>query len=112
MEGKPMIVIPIAYDQPAVAARVAWLNVAEVLSVTNISAEQLRLTLEKILKNPSYRDAAIAIQANIREARGLECAADLIEDALEKYAGNHRATSRDVHCGIVMDNFRDRDRCR
>jgi zeaxanthin glucosyltransferase len=84
MEGKPMIAIPIAYDQPAVAARLAWLKVAEVLPAHRLSALGLRLALAKLLNDASYRDAAIKMQASIRSARGLERAADVIEDALRR----------------------------
>lgn len=82
MEGKPMIAIPIAYDQPAVAARLAWLRVAEVLPAHRLSAEGLRLALSKLLNDAGYRDAAKKMQASIRSACGLEHAADVIEDAL------------------------------
>ena len=82
MEGRPMIAIPLAYDQPAVAARLAWLKVAEVLPANELSAEGLRLALSKVLGNASYRDAAKELQASLRCARGLERAANLIEGAL------------------------------
>jgi MGT family glycosyltransferase len=82
MEAKPMIAIPMAYDQPAVAARLAWAGVAEVLPVRRLSAQALRLVLTKLLNDTSYRDAAVKLQTNIRSASGLERAADLIEGAL------------------------------
>ena len=82
MEGRPMIAIPIAYDQPAVAARLAWLKVAEVLPASELSVERLRLALSKVLSNASYRNAAKELQASLRCARGLERAANLIEGAL------------------------------
>ncbi len=85
LEGKPMIAIPMAYDQPAVAARLAWLKVAEVLPAKSLSAKQLRLALSKLLNNASYCDAARELQARIRSARGLENAVEVIEKALEKY---------------------------
>jgi zeaxanthin glucosyltransferase len=86
MEGKPMIAIPMAHDQPAIAARLAWLKIAEVLPVDGLSEEQLRLTLLKLLNNTSYRDAAIEAQAKIRSVRGLERAVEVIEEALERFA--------------------------
>ena len=81
-----MIVIPKAFDQPAVAARLQWLGVAEVLSIEDLSAGRLRVALSKILSEPSYRNAARQVQAKIQSAHGLERAADLIEKALEGYA--------------------------
>jgi zeaxanthin glucosyltransferase len=86
MEGKPMIAIPMAHDQPAIAARLAWLKIAEVLPVDGLSEEQLRLALLKLLNNASYRDAAIEAQAKIRSVRGLERAVEVIEEALERFA--------------------------
>ncbi len=84
MEGKPMVVIPMAHDQPAVAARLAWLGIAEVLPAKRLSAKKLNLALAKILGNASYRDAAMKAQVGIRCARGLERAVEVIEKALEK----------------------------
>ena len=86
LEGKPMIVIPTAHDQPALAARLAWLNVAEVLSAKRLSTKQIGLALQNLLSNPSYRDTARNLQATIRSADGLKHAVDVIEEALEKHA--------------------------
>jgi zeaxanthin glucosyltransferase len=89
MEGKPLIVIPKSFDQPAVAARLEWLGVAEVLRLEGLSAGQIRLALAKVLGDPSYGDAARVVQGKIRSARGLERAADVIEELLEIHAGEH-----------------------
>jgi zeaxanthin glucosyltransferase len=86
MEGKPMVVIPKAFDQPAVAARLEWLGVAEVVSVDNISAQRLRSALSKVLIDPSYRNAAGEVQGIMRSVRGLHRAADIIEQELGSYA--------------------------
>jgi zeaxanthin glucosyltransferase len=94
LEGKPMIAIPIDYDQPAVAARLAWLKVAEVLPVKRLSAKQIRLALAKLLNDTIYRDAATELQAKIRSANGLEHAVKVIEEALEQYACKHAPPAR------------------
>ena len=83
MEGKPMIVIPKFFDQPAVAVRLERLGVAEVLSADKLSAEQIRVALAKVFSDPSYRRSAKEVQAQILSARGLERAADVIEELLE-----------------------------
>jgi MGT family glycosyltransferase len=88
MRGKPMIAIPKAFDQPAIAARLEWLGVAEVLPLTNLSARQIRTSLINVLHNPSYRDAARELQAKMQSARGLERAADVIEDSLKNLVNN------------------------
>jgi MGT family glycosyltransferase len=87
MEGKPMIVIPKSFDQPAVAARLDRLRVAEVLQAEGLSVDQISLALAKMLSNPSYREAAREVQVKIRSARGLERAADIIEELMEHHAG-------------------------
>ena len=87
LEGKPMIVIPTAHDQPALAARLAWLSVAEVLSAKRLSTKQIGLALQNLLSNPSYRDTARNLQARIRSARRIGThAVEVIEEALEKHA--------------------------
>jgi zeaxanthin glucosyltransferase len=87
IEGKPMIAIPITHDQPALAARLAWLGIAEVIPEKRLSVKRLRSALVKLLNNASYRVAARDVQAKIRSARGLERAVDVIEGALERSAG-------------------------
>jgi MGT family glycosyltransferase len=84
MEGKPILAIPIAYDQPAIADRLAWLGVSEVLPLEALATKQVRIALEKLLNNESYRNAAVDLQGRIRHACGLTHAVDLIEAALKK----------------------------
>jgi zeaxanthin glucosyltransferase len=85
-EGKPMIAIPLAHDQPAVAARLARLNIAEVLPAMRLSAKRLRVAMTKLLNNPRYREAAEEVQTKIRSIHGCERAVEIIEEALEKWA--------------------------
>lgn len=86
MEGKPMIAIPLAHDQPAVAARLARLKIAEILPVMRLSAKQIRAAVIKLLNDRSYRDAAVEMQTKLQSVHGVECAVGVIEDALAKYA--------------------------
>jgi UDP:flavonoid glycosyltransferase YjiC (YdhE family) len=53
-----------------------------VVSVDNISAQQLRSALSKVLNDPSYRNAASAVQQKLRSIPGPERAADIIEKKL------------------------------
>lgn len=92
MQGKPMIAIPKTLDQPAIAARLARFGAAIVLRPGKLSAQEIRSALAKILQDPSYRNAARALQARIQSARGLEKAVNLIEDAMEDHM---RASGRD-----------------
>jgi len=55
-----------------------------VLPADGLSAKQIRVALGKVLSDPSYRKSANEVQAKIISARGLERAADVIEELLEK----------------------------
>jgi len=86
MEGKPMIAIPLAHDQPAVAARLARLKIAEVLPVMRLSAKRIRTAVIKLLKDAGYRDAAVEMQTKLQSLHGVECAVEVIEAALARHA--------------------------
>jgi MGT family glycosyltransferase len=83
MEGKPMIAIPLAHDQPAIAARLARLKLAVVLPVMRLSAKRIRKAVVQLLTDPSYRDAAAEMQDKLKSLRGLERAVEVIEGSLE-----------------------------
>jgi MGT family glycosyltransferase len=85
LQGKPMLALPLTLDQPAIAAHLARLGVAEVLSTENRSAQQICAALVKVQKDTRYRDAAQKLQTQIRSLGGLDRAADIIEEALAKY---------------------------
>ncbi|WP_263359052.1 glycosyltransferase [Acidicapsa ligni] len=82
MEGKPMVVIPITHDQPALAARLARLTVAEVIPEKMLSTKRLRLAVLKVLCNASYSNVAREIQTKILSTYGLERAVKVIEEEL------------------------------
>lgn len=91
MAGKPMLLIPLAYDQPAMAARLARLGIAEVLPVMRLSSERIRSGITKLLCDVRYRDAAVEMQSKIRLLHGSERSADVIEESLSRYlAGRHQ----------------------
>jgi zeaxanthin glucosyltransferase len=81
-EGVPLVAIPIGNDQPGVASRIAYRRAGVVVPSRKLKAERLRRAIEQVLSDPSYRANAQRIQASIREANGLERAADLVEQAL------------------------------
>jgi zeaxanthin glucosyltransferase len=85
MAGKPMIVIPMAYDQPAIAARLARLHIAKVLPIMRLSAARIRSAVTALLGDTSYDQAAVAMQSKLQSLRGSIAASDIIESALEQY---------------------------
>jgi zeaxanthin glucosyltransferase len=93
MAGKPMILIPMAYDQPAIAARLARLHVAKVLPIMRLSAARIRTAVITLLGDASYEQAAVAMQSTLQSLRGSTEASDIIEDVLERYFDLQRINS-------------------
>jgi zeaxanthin glucosyltransferase len=87
MEGKPMVAIPLAHDQPAIAARLARLGIAEVLPVMRLSASKIHRAVTRVSNDPRYRDAALKMQAELHSLNGSQRAADVIEETLEEHVG-------------------------
>lgn len=82
-EGKPMIAIPIAHDQPAIAMRLARLGVAVVLPIMRLTVDQIRTAVATVLSESSYRDGAEQLQRELNSFEGAEQAVEIIERNLE-----------------------------
>jgi zeaxanthin glucosyltransferase len=81
-EGLPMVALPLAFDQPAVGARIARAKVGEVVKPRAATAARLYEAIARVLDSPSYRARAEVIQTEIKAAGGVARAADLIEARL------------------------------
>jgi len=79
--GVPLVAIPLAFEQPATAARLARAGVADIVP-KRFSRARLRIAVERVLGNSSYRENAARVQAEIATAGGVQRAADLTEAAL------------------------------
>jgi MGT family glycosyltransferase len=89
--GVPMVAIPIGYDQPGTAARIAHHGTGELIEVDELTTDLLRDLIEKVLQDPSYRERAEYFQKVISKTRGLDVAADIIEQAFQKYETDNLA---------------------
>jgi zeaxanthin glucosyltransferase len=78
-QGIPLVAIPIGYDQPGVASRIAYHGVGEFVELDDLSKGRLSELIAKVTLNPSYRDKARWFQNVLRKKRGLDVAADIIE---------------------------------
>ena len=83
-QGVPMVAIPIGFDQPGTAARIAYHRVGEFVDVGNLTVERLSELMQTVRKNPSYHLRARYFQKVIARTRGLDVAADAIEQAFKK----------------------------
>jgi zeaxanthin glucosyltransferase len=84
-QGVPMVAIPIAFDQPGISARIAHHGVGEFVGLDNLSVDRLLELIQKVLTNHSYEErAAHYFKEIIVRTRGLDIAADVIEQAFQK----------------------------
>lgn len=79
--GVPMVLLPVALDQPGVAARAKRVGVAEFIPVQKVNARRLRAAVETVLSDPAYRHNAQSYRNAIRAADAPGRAADVIEQA-------------------------------
>ena len=79
--GLPMVVMPLAFEQAAIAARLDYAGVAQVLS-RRASAARLANAIDDVRHQPRYRQRALELQREIACAGGVVRAADLIEAKL------------------------------
>jgi UDP:flavonoid glycosyltransferase YjiC (YdhE family) len=77
-----MVAIPIANDQPGVAARIAWSGVGEAIALKKLTAPRLRSTLEKVLTNPTYKENALRLQTALQQSGGVAQAVAIVEKAI------------------------------
>jgi zeaxanthin glucosyltransferase len=81
-QGVPQVAIPVAFDQPGVAARIAHHRTGVVTSLDKLTADHLSTLLNQVLDNSAYRNNARRLQRAIAEANGLSAAVDIIEQSL------------------------------
>jgi MGT family glycosyltransferase len=80
-QGVPMVAIPIGYDQPGAAARIAYHGVGEFVEVEDLTVKRLSELIQRVRADRSYYDKARYFQNVIARTRGLDVAADVIERA-------------------------------
>lgn len=80
--GVPLVTVPITYEQPAIASRVRWAGVGEVVPFSGLNVDDLRKAIRIVFGNRSYSANAGVLKTGIQAAGGVRRAADLIEDAV------------------------------
>ncbi|MEH2292244.1 glycosyltransferase [Nostoc sp.] len=81
-KGVPMVAIPVANDQPGVAARIAWTGAGELITLKKLNVPRLRNAVRQVLTEESYKQNALRLQAATLRAGGVSRAADIIEQAV------------------------------
>ncbi len=77
--GLPLVLVPIAADQPLNAQRCQELGVARVVNPLTMTPEQVRDAVREVLATPSYREGARRFQREAERLPGLEHAVALLE---------------------------------
>jgi len=106
-EGVPLVAVPLAHDQPGVAARVKARGACVVVPEHRLSAGRLRKAVKQVLHDARYREAAQTLQQNIQGIDGPGRAAELIEQLLEIGRSNEsdtKAASRSSRAPILSSS--------
>ena len=82
-QGVPQVAIPVTFDQPGVAARIAHHQAGVVTSLDKLTSDRLSRCVNEALQEPTYRNNSRRLQMEIAKANGLSVAADIVEGALK-----------------------------
>jgi zeaxanthin glucosyltransferase len=85
--GVPLVAIPIAFDQPGVAARIRWTGTGDFVPLRHAEPARLKSTIERVLSDGRYRDAAHHIARGIAQTRGVQRAKEIIEEVMRANQG-------------------------
>ena len=79
--GVPMVAIPVGYDQPGVAARIAHHGVGEFIDVQELTADALLARIRSVLGQGRFQEAAGRFRDALARMGGPRRAADIVEQA-------------------------------
>ena len=79
-QGVPLVAIPIAFEQPGIAARIEWTGTGRFLPASRVTPRRLRTEIETVLRGPSYRQAAERMKVWLEQSGGSARAAAIIEE--------------------------------
>jgi MGT family glycosyltransferase len=106
--GVPLVAIPLAFEQPATAARLDHRGVAKIVPRWRLGS-RLQAAVEEVLGRPSCRANAAKVKAEIASAGGVSRAADLAEAALRQ-AGPGARREASTRAGAAPGDARDDSR--
>jgi zeaxanthin glucosyltransferase len=92
--GVPQVAIPITFDQPGVAARVAAKRTGVTTQFDKLTADHLSTLLAEVLNNSIYRETARKFQDVISKTNGLSLAADIVERSFRVAQESANASER------------------
>jgi rhamnosyltransferase subunit B len=81
--GRPMLVMPSAWDQPDHAERVTRLGIARTVSRSRYTPDRVASELRELLDNPAYSQRASEVGEQVRTEDGVQAACDALEGLLQ-----------------------------
>lgn len=78
--GRPMLVMPYAFDQPDNAARLERLGVARVIGRKDYTARRAAAELDRLLKDARYAERAAMAARRVAEEEAVRAACDAVEE--------------------------------
>ena len=78
-QGVPQLAIPVTFEQPGIAARIASKKTGVTMSFTDLTSEHLSTLLDEVLNCSIYRENARNFQEIISKTNGLALAANIVE---------------------------------
>lgn len=84
MNGIPMLIIPMAFDQSHTAQLIENYGCGIRIKYSRMRIKDIEHAVDEILYNPTYKQAAREIQQSFIEAGGNERAAELLEGIIHK----------------------------
>jgi MGT family glycosyltransferase len=97
--GIPLVVSPVTDDQPMNADLVARAGAGIRVKHIRLTSEMLREAVEKVLIDPSYREAAGRLAASFEAAGGAPAAADHLEHLLARVQTERSASADSTTLG-------------
>ncbi len=82
-DGVPLVVIPQMAEQAVTAARVAELGLGLALDRASVTADSLRAAVERVAREPSFRERARLMRKEVRDAGGYRRAADALQASMK-----------------------------
>jgi MGT family glycosyltransferase len=93
-QGVPQLAIPVTFEQPGVAARIAAKKTGVTIPFVDLTSARLSTLLDEVLNSSIYRENARNFQKIISKTNGLSTAADIVERSFgvntkstDQYAG-------------------------
>jgi len=81
--GRPMLVMPCAWDQPDNAERVARKGISRTISRHRYTPARVAAELRRLLNDPAYERRAAEVGEQMRQEDGVQVACDALEGVLE-----------------------------